>query len=334
MFGLVWEACRAANQLWGWSCPSPGNTCLGSSPACRDRRSPNPDLPCSVEGSLSDALTMSPFTCMAHKHCHNPTSWAVAKASTNSGGTVRSQKLDLGATKNNNNNHADWKSGTAGMRSKRTDCSVVFFSKKDLTNPGVQSVTPTLASPPHCSLADVCGTPDWVRHALATSPGKGELERSRGQWCPRPPSEKRLLLRHPSGVLSGDLDHFWGHLTTGQTTRDIVQMLNVQSTPANLGFKCSAVMPDGPAAAFLRADQQIVRLKLCDVTRNGSSWRILQHAQRSLSSRCDHSCLQCLRKVLPFAQRSMSSDCCRLLLRLQSNFPPEDSTHEIVSPCQ
>ena len=188
MFGLVWEACRAGNQLWGWSCPSPGNTCLGSSPACRDRRSPNPDLPCSVEGSLSDALTMSPFTCMAHKHCHNPTSWAVAKASTNSGGTVRSQKLDLGATKNNNNNnnHADWKSGTAGMRSKRTDCSVVFFSKKDLTNPGVQSVTPTLASPPHCSLADVCGTPDWVRHALATSPGKGELERSRGQWCPRP----------------------------------------------------------------------------------------------------------------------------------------------------
>ena len=79
----------------------------------------------SVEGSLSPSLTptMSPFI-------------AVAKASTNSGGTARSQKLDLGAAQNNNSDHVDCKSGTARMRSKRMECSAVFFSKKDLTKSG------------------------------------------------------------------------------------------------------------------------------------------------------------------------------------------------------
>ena len=40
---------------------------------------------------------------------------------------------------------------------------------------------------------DVCGTPDQVRHALATSPGgKGELEWSRG--CPVLTADVNLVL--------------------------------------------------------------------------------------------------------------------------------------------
>ena len=124
---------------------------LAQCAASRDRNALRKPRPPMLSGrlavSFADVVTMSPFTCnMAHRHCHNPTSWAVAKTSTNSGGTVRSQKLDLGAAQNNNSNHADCKSGTGGLRSKRTECSRVFFPKKDLTKSGCP-MTPTLAYP-------------------------------------------------------------------------------------------------------------------------------------------------------------------------------------------
>ena len=127
---VCWSFCPS-------TCPSPGNTCLGSSPdshpnlpnvlpAVIGTRSANPDLPCSVEGSLSPSLTrltMSPFTCMmAHRHCHNPTSWAVAKASTNFGGTVRS----LGAAQNNNSNHADCKLGRNALQKNGMFCTLLL----------------------------------------------------------------------------------------------------------------------------------------------------------------------------------------------------------------
>ena len=100
-----------------------------------------------------------------------------------------------------------------------------------------------------CLAINVCGTPDDVRHALATSPGgKRELERSRGCFAPLKCLAK-LPRHHPpedvSTTHSESVDHFLEH--TSKTTRDIVQALSV--IPDSIGFRCSTVMPDGPAAS-------------------------------------------------------------------------------------
>ena len=102
------------------------------------------------------------------------------------------------------------------------------------------------------------------------------------------------------------------HLTAGKTTRDIVQMLNVHSRFQHwlqmLSRSCGG-SSSSQMDSFLELElvQQIVRLQLCDVTRNGCSWllwgsrRILQHP--TFSFRCDHSCLQCLPPCGKFSLR-------------------------------
>ena len=112
-------------------------------------RSVNPDLPCSVEGSLSPSLTSSP----------SPFTSATTKRHGQSRKPVRSQKLDLGAAQNNNSNHADANRGTARMRPKERNVLQSSCSKKDLTKSGCPIGDPNTRTLWHSPCCDCLANP-------------------------------------------------------------------------------------------------------------------------------------------------------------------------------
>ena len=148
---------------------------------------------------------------MAHRHCHNPTSSAVAKILSQR----EARSLALAATQKTNN-RAGCKS-TAGMRSKKKERVLrrPFFKNVFSRNQGVQLVTPTLAAPPARPKED-----PGPRQTLARSPSPSLLRLStlRTHVARRLPCSKlsRLSVMHsdvgptPQLLLNLDLDDpFW-----------------------------------------------------------------------------------------------------------------------------